>query len=615
MSILPSISDYSPFQITEYALDRTESADSYIAALAAASAGLTPPAITPVFPTGGTAPTPITVATPTFNTITFTSPVAPSAFVGELEIEDIMPEPFEEAAPVLSFGAAPTFAETAPDAPSVNFTFEDPELDLTLPSVPSLLSLNIATFNGMDLPAAIDSTIPELTVTAPSQIGYTPSAAYTSALLTEVQSSLLDRIQNGGTGLNAAAENAIWERGRERENRQKADALLALDQMESLGYALPPGAYADARIKIETEMGHAVAGHSREVMIKQAELELENVKQALALSQTLESTLIQNANAAEQRLFEAARYATQAGIEIYNARVKAYASYLDAFKTRVQIYEAQIRGEMAKVEAYKAEVEAENAKAQVNTALVQQYKAQVEAAMSGVEVYKARIQGIQTKASIEKLKTEIFGEQVKAYGAKVNAYSAGVEGFRALVNAEASKQEAYKARVQAYTATVEAQVKQIEARIQAFRGQIEAKNAQWEGYKAQVQGESARVQGLASANQAIAETYKAEVQGTQSYNEVLLKQWQVSLDQAQRVSEIGVSAAKANAELYMTTRSLALDAAKVGAQVSAQLGAAALNAINWSMSSSTSTSTSYSTSTSESYAESNSTIDQTIRSG
>ena len=85
------------------------------------------------------------------------------------------------------------------------------------------------------------------------------------------------------------------------------------------------------------------------------------------------------------------------------------------------------------------------------------------------------------------------------------------------------------------------------------------------------------------------------------------------LDQAQRVTEIGIQAAKANAELYMTTRSLAIDAAKVGAQVSAQLGAAAINTINWStsysnaMSSSTSKATSTSQSVSQSISSSNST--------
>jgi hypothetical protein len=321
-------------------------------------------------------------------------------FVGSLNVDDLMPAAFEGTAPSLSFGVAPTFSEAAPDAPAVNFVFEDPELSVDLPAAPSLMSLNIGAFSGLNLPTAISSEIPELNIGAPSAIPYTPGAAYTSALLTEVQDTLLDRIQNGGTGLNAAAENAIWERGREREYKQAADALLELDRMEALGYSLPPGAYVDGRIKIQTELAAQAAGHSREVMIKQAELELQNVQQSLTLANQLEATLIQNANAAEQRMFESARYATQAGIEIYNARVRAYAAYVDAYKTRVQIYEAQIRGEIAKVEAYKAQVEAESSKAQINTALVQQYKAQIEAAALANEAFVKQAAGAAPKKVI-----------------------------------------------------------------------------------------------------------------------------------------------------------------------------------------------------------------------
>ena len=139
-----------------------------------------------------------------------------------------------------------------------------------------------------------------------------------------------------------------------------------------------------------------------------------------------------------------------------------------------------------------------------------------------------------------------------------------------------------------------------EAKIREFEGLISAKNSEWEGYKATVSGEASKATAIAATNQVVAEAFKAQILGLNAYNEVLVKEWQVALDQAQRVSEIGVSAAKANAELYMTTRSLALDAAKVGAQVSAQLGASALNAVSWSNSNSSSVSGSYSESKSES---------------
>lgn len=577
-------------------------AQTYILRLGELTASLSPPVITPVFPEGGSAPA-LTVPTPPeFESAVWVAPALPAAFSEVLDTSDLEVEPFDDAAPVIDYGTAPTeFSAALPDAPGVNLVFDDPTLSVALPAAPNLLSLNIAAFGGMNLPT-FDAVEPTLTAVAPSVVSYTPGEPYTSSLLTALQTSLEQRITTGGTGINQDVENAIWDRGREREARSQREAIEKLEQMESLGYAMPPGIYLDARSRIIQEGAYVDRGISREVMIKSAELELDNVKHALTTAVQLESRLIDYANSVEQRLFESTKYATEAGIAIYNAKVQAFSAYVEAYRAKANVYEARIRGEVAKVEAYRAQIAAEEAKAQINRALVDQYKVQSDIALSAIEIYKAQLAGIQTKADIEKAKIEIYGEQVRAYVARVNAYTAGIEGFRARLQAEATKQQVYQSQVEAFTARVTASARQIDARIAAYKGLIDAKTAEWDGYRATVQGESSRLQSIAALNSAEAETYRAEVSGVSSYNETLTKQWQVALDQAQRVSEIGVSAAKANAELYMTTRSLAFDAAKLGATVSAQLGAAAINAVNFS--SSVSTSQSANTSYSQAYSES-----------
>lgn len=573
----------NPTGISAYADQQTDAANAFLLRLGDATAGLTPPQITPEFPDGPEAPPQITTTVPTYQEVVWTSPTAPGSFVGDLDVNDLLPEPFEEDAPVLSFPAAPEFDGTAPDAPGVNLVYEEPELSVELPSAPDLLSLNVTPFDGLNIPT-IDFEIPELEVVEPSIREYTPGAEYTSSLLTALQTSLQDRIENGGTGISQDVENAIWDRGRERELRSAEQARMGLEDMEAMGFFFPPGVYIDARLKILTETDAAIKGHSREVMIKAAELEQENVKHALTTATQLEAQLIDYSNAVEQRLFESTKYATEAGIAVYNAKVQGYTAFVQAYTARVRIYEAQVQAETARVDAYRAQIQAEEAKAQINRALVEQYRAQIDAALSSIRIFEARIAGIQAKAQIEKTKIEIFGEQVRAYAADVNAYTAGVEGFRARIQAEGTKQEAYRSRVQAYTAQVEASSKIIESRIAAFRGNLDAYTARWDGYRSAYQAEAAKAQAISSYNTSVADSFKAEVGAAVSYNEVLTKQWQVSLEQAQRTAEIGIQSAKANAELYVTTRSIAVDAAKVGAQVSAQLGASALNAINWSTS-------------------------------
>lgn len=574
-----------PTQIRDISLRQVQTAQDFVGALGAASTALVPPTISATFPTGGSAPAIATSEPPSLEDVAWVAPGLPSPFVADLDVDGFMPAPFDDAPPELAFGTAPDeFTDTIGASPTVNTDFDYPELDLTLPSAPTLLSLDVTTFDGLNLPTFDDEEVPELTVVAPTLREYTPGEFYSSALLTALKDELTDRIVNGGTGLNPDVENAIWDRGREREARQASDALMDLDRMEGMGFSMPPGVYLDARLKIQTEMGYNAANISREIMIKQAEMEMENVVRALDTATTVEGRLIDYTNNIEQRLFESARYATEAGIAIYNAQVQAYAAYLDAYKTKINIYEARIRAELARVDVYKTQIEAERVKVDINTALVNQYRVEADVALSAVEVYKAEISAIQTRAEIERLRVQIFGEEVRAYATRVQAYTAGVEGFRARIGAETARQDAYRSQVQAYAATVDAGAKQIDARIAAYRGQIDAKALEWEGYKAVAESESQRVRAVAASNQSIAAMYSATVSGESSYNETLTKQWQAALEQAQRVAEIGVSAAKANAELYMTTRSLALDAAKVGAQVSSQIAASALSAVSYSQS-------------------------------
>jgi hypothetical protein len=601
-----------PWGISAYADQQTDAANTFLLQLGAASASLIAPTIDPQFPTGPAAPGQLTTTPPTFQTVAWTSPTAPPEFTENLDVTDIMPAPFDDEPPVLIFPTAPAeFVDAPPDAPAVDFSYTEPTLSVSLPSAPDLLSLNVVPFDGMNLPTIDPDAVPELTVVAPSIREYTPGAEYTSALLTSLRTYLQDVIDNGGSGLDSDVENAIWDRGREREARAAREALDKLDEMEAMGFALPPGAYLDARLKIITETDYAERGLSREIMIKQAELAYQATKDATVNAVAIEGKLIDYSNTVEQRLFEATKYATEAGIAIYNAQVQAYAAYLDAYKTKVQIYEAQVRAEIALVDAYKAQIDAERAKAEINTALVAQYEAQVRAALSNVDIYKARLDGIRIKAEIEKGKIEVYGEQVRAYASRINAYTAGVEGFRARIQAEGVKQDVFRSQVEAYKAQVDAAASSVRLRIDAYRGRLDANIARWDGYKSAFQGEAARAQAISAFNSSLADQFKAEVAAVTSYNEVLTKQWEAAVKQAQTVAEIGVSAAKANAEMYITTRSLALDAAKVGAQVSAQLGAAALNAINWSQSISASTSSALSNSWSVSASDSNSVSENT----
>ena len=596
-------------------LQFSDAAMQYIATLGDVAGEMIPPNIQVGEVATPAVPSFLETTRPELGTIQWTLPGFPAVFDENLDVANLLPEPFDQDPPRLVFPAPPlpNFGEV-PDAPGVNLPGGDPQLNLNLPAPPNLLNIDVAKFDGIQLPS-IDPDAPEFTVAAPSIREYVPGVGYSSSLLGALQDALQDSIVNGGTGLNPDIENAIWDRAREREYKQANDALLDLERMETMGYTMPPGVYMDSRVKVQTELSKNIAGQSREVMIKQAELELQNVQQALQTAQVVEAKNLDINNAVEQRSFESARYATEAGVAIYNGAVQAYGAVIEAYRAKIAIYESQVRAELGRVEAYKAEVSAEQAKAQINQARVDQFRTMTDAALSAVEVYKAEIDGIRTKAEIERLKIDIFGAQVRAHGNKVNAYTAEVEGFRAALGAETAKQEAYQSSVNAYGAQVEASAKAVDARIAEFGAKLQAKESEWQGYTSLAQVESDRVRALAAKNEAVARMFQADAGANASYNDVLAKQWASQTQLAINAANVALEEAKANAELYVTKRSMISDAAKVGATVSAQMAAAAISANNFSTSVSMSKAQSDSKSVASSFSRSlsESIIDQTIR--
>lgn len=531
---------------------------------------------------------------PDLQVIGFNTQALPDPLEATLDIDGILPDPFDDEAPTLTLTNPPAaFSDTAPAEPSITTTYTDPgELVVSLPAPPSLLSLNISNFAGVDLPT-FDAEAPEIDLTAPSLIPFEPGSEYSSSLMTLLRSSYLTRIRDGGTGLTPDVENAIWDRGREREYKSQADALAKLEQMEAMGFAFPPGAYMDARLRVLTETDAALKGFSREVMIKQAELEQANVLKALEQATMLEGKYLDQWNQIEDRRFQTAKYQTEAQVSIFNAKVEAFKGMLEAYRAKVQVFEARIRAEAQKVEVYRAQVAAEQAKAEINKTLVEQYKIQSDIALSSIEIFKAKVEAIRTKAEIEKLKIEIFREQIAAFTAKVNAYTSQVEAYKATTTAEVAKQDAFKTKVQAYSATVEAASKVIDARVSELKAKIDVKQAEYDGYKSAIQGETARVQGLAAYNTAITDQYKADASVSSAYNDALTKQWQAQIEYIKGKAEVASQVAKMNSDLIISGANVEIEGAKAAGQIAAQIGAAALSAYNISTSASVSSSASF----------------------
>lgn len=479
-------------------------------------------------------------------------------------------------APTVSYGVAPTVpGVTTPTMPTIG--------ELTTPDAPVFMALSTVSFGGVDMHEAWLTkfeNIPTLELLSPTPYSYARGPEYASSLLAGLQAKLAERLA-GGTGLSPAVEQAIWDRARGRETTAaQANQDEIMRASEAFGFQLPTGTLA-AQLR-EAQQGYydKLSTLSRDVAIKQAELEQENLKQTISQGMELEGKLIDYSYKMEQLTFEAAKAYADNALQIYNAATEQYKALLAGYQTYAAAYKTIIDAEMTKVEVYKAELAAEQTKAQVNSTLVQQYKAQIEANMAFVEIYKAELGGANALIQLEQAKISAAGEQIKAYVAQVNAETAKVEAYKAQVQATVVGVDVYKGQVQAYSARVGAQAEEARAQISRFSALSQAKAAEWDGYKAQVGAEAERIRAMGVQASTQLEGFKASAAAAEAQGNVNARMWESDLRQYEGGINLALAQSKINTDLLMQTNNARLDAAKAGAQVYAQLASSAYGMMN-----------------------------------
>lgn len=100
--------------------------------------------------------------------------------------------------------------------------------------------------------------------------------------LSSVETWICNTINNGGTGIPAAVEAQIWQRGRDKEALEAARLEdEALTSFAARGFTLPPGALAHRLLVVQQDAANKNSSFGRDVAIKQIEIEIENIRFAI----------------------------------------------------------------------------------------------------------------------------------------------------------------------------------------------------------------------------------------------------------------------------------------------------------------------------------------------
>lgn len=418
-------------------------------------------------------------------------------------VSALTPYPIEAPAPpnpVSLPSIDPPFGISPPSPPSSPGGSPPDSPGFDKPSIPpkpsyegaSWQNKSIGPMIGYILPQTPVLNIGEFDVIPPAPITITPIQHYFSVdnwignedeLVGVIRKRLKNNILYGGTGLVAAVEEAIWNRDLERNERQLSDSVDKLTkEWARKGFTLPDGMLADSISVLQKEYMDKLIDRSREISIKQAELEQTNLFKSMELGINLIATLLGEYYKYEELVLKAQEYTAKYANEYLEMQLKAYTAAVEVFKIRAETYEILIKAQIAKVDIYKAQIEGALAAVTMNEATVKKYIAEIQgetARYTGIlegnkikaQVYSAEIQGVLAEAQVSEAVVKAYAEEVRGYVALYDAYTAEVKAFEAQVMAERAKMEANAEYCRAMAAIINGMVQKYNADVAYYKAQ------------------------------------------------------------------------------------------------------------------------------------------------
>lgn len=399
----------------------------------------------------------------------------------------------------------------------------------------------------------------------------------------------------GGTGLNPAAENAIYERARGKNDAEaRRVRSVAFSDVAERGFTLPNGALASAIQQARQDSANINAKASSEIVVMQAEMEQKNLQFAVTTSANLRTSMLsaalnyhQNLVSINGQALDYAKSILSAIVEAYNVAVKAFTVKLDAYRAEAAVYDTRLKSAMAGIELYRVEIAALEALTNVDKAKVDVYRARIDALTSLSNVYRAQIEAVVGRTSLEKLKLEVFQARVQAYTAQVQGKNSEYQGFAAAIEGQTARAKIYATQVDAYTASVQGYKTGIDAKVKVLEAVALSNKARAEQYAATLSGYNAVVSARGEKARTVLENQRQSIVAFQASASARVANAQVRNEYYKSVSIVAIENAKlqmsAQVQTADSTRAFGASIAQLGvgsAQVYSSLASAAMSGMN-----------------------------------
>jgi hypothetical protein len=214
-----------------------------------------------------------------------------------------------------------------------------------------------------------------------------------TAEFTAAQAWLNKALTTGGTGLSADVERRIYNRDKDRvlgeAARAEQDVLVGFSNKR---YTVPPGAAMAALARIRKESNDRLASNSRDIVIQQATMELENVRIALSQAIGLRTSAIQAAGDYVRTLALGPQTGATVATALLDVQARTAQTLAAFYGAQVTAAELPLKASLANAEMLqrtneanqRAGVDAMGQRVQATLAAAQSLGTQAAAALNGL---------------------------------------------------------------------------------------------------------------------------------------------------------------------------------------------------------------------------------------
>jgi hypothetical protein len=349
--------------------------------------------------------------------------------------------------------------------------------------LPDLYSPNIPTF---------DTTVPEIppSFAAPPVDTFTFNGGdpdYSDDQLAQLQTVLLDDLNNGGYGVYHTDEEAIFTREVDRET---AAALAGeeelFDSFSARGFPLPTGAQIAQLKNLQQNTLNKISLINREVAIQRAGLVRDGRTLAFQTTVGLAGALSTYRGFYYERLLKAQQYAATYAIQALDAAISIYNLEVEYFNASATEFRLKLEAEIALLEQNKVILQKADAQQSINDSEISLYNAQFQALSIEAQIYNTKVAAAKTKSDIQISKLDRYKLEYQIYAAELDAESTKIANYVAQVGANEADVRLFATETSAYATKLEAQKSQEAIYLARFEADIKRKELEFNQYDAKM---------------------------------------------------------------------------------------------------------------------------------